>query len=33
MTLVEKIQQRDIEGILIGQSARHIQIQITPKDE
>jgi hypothetical protein len=30
VSLVEQSQHRAVEGILIGQSARHIQIQITP---
>jgi hypothetical protein len=30
MSLVEQMQHRAVEGILIGQSARYIQIQITP---
>jgi chloramphenicol O-acetyltransferase len=30
MPLVDQIQHRAVEGILISQFARHIQIQITP---
>jgi hypothetical protein len=30
MPLIEQIQHCAVEGILVSQSARHIQIQITP---